>query len=207
MKIERHSQIIRLISQYDIETQEELAEKLNESGFQVTQATVSRDIRELKLTKISKPGGGSRYAVLQSMDQEMSRKYTDVLRTSFQSMDLAQNILVVKTVSGMAMAAAAALDEMQIPEIVGSIAGDNTLMCVARSVDEGLVLMDNPEKKEYPMPLFLAGKDPVYVGRIRKDLANENGLTFWIVGDQIKKGAALNAVQIAEYLIKVGNVK
>ena len=71
---------------------------------------------------------------------------------------------------------------------------------------EGLVLMDNPEKKEYPMPLFLAGKDPVYAGRIRKDLANENGLTFWIVGDQIKKGAALNAVQIAEYLIKVKNI-
>ena len=71
---------------------------------------------------------------------------------------------------------------------------------------DGLVLMDNPEKKEYPMPLFLAGKDPVYVGRIRKDLANENGLTFWIVGDQIKKGAALNAVQIAEYLIKVKNI-
>ena len=71
---------------------------------------------------------------------------------------------------------------------------------------EGLVLMDNPEKKEYPMPLFLAGKDPVYVGRIRKDLTNENGLTFWIVGDQIKKGAALNAVQIAEYLLKVKNI-
>ena len=67
---------------------------------------------------------------------------------------------------------------------------------------EGLVLMDNPAEKEYPMPLFLAGKDPDYVGRIRKDLSNENGLTFWIVGDQIKKGAALNAVQIAEYLIK-----
>ena len=72
---------------------------------------------------------------------------------------------------------------------------------------EGLVLNDNPANKEYPMPLFLAGQDPVYVGRIRKDLANENGLTFWIVGDQIKKGAALNAVQIAEYLIKVGNIK
>ena len=69
---------------------------------------------------------------------------------------------------------------------------------------EGLVLMDCPEKKEYPMPLFLAGKDPVYVGRIRKDLANENGLTFWLVSDQIRKGAALNAVQIAEYLIKKG---
>ena len=69
---------------------------------------------------------------------------------------------------------------------------------------EGLVLMDCPEKKDYPMPLFLAGKDPVYVGRIRKDLANENGLTFWLVSDQIRKGAALNAVQIAEYLIKKG---
>ena len=72
---------------------------------------------------------------------------------------------------------------------------------------EGLILMDNPAKKEYPMPLFLAGKDAVYVGRIRKDLANPNGLTFWIVSDQIRKGAALNAVQIAEYLIKVGNLK
>lgn len=72
---------------------------------------------------------------------------------------------------------------------------------------EGLVLMDNPEKKEYPMPLFLAGKDPVYVGRIRKDLANPNGLTFWIVSDQIRKGAALNTVQIAEYLYREGVVK
>lgn len=72
---------------------------------------------------------------------------------------------------------------------------------------EGLVLMDNPEKKEYPMPLFLSGKDPVYVGRIRKDLANPNGLTFWIVSDQIRKGAALNAVQIAEYLHREGVVK
>ncbi len=72
---------------------------------------------------------------------------------------------------------------------------------------EGLVLQDNPANLEYPMPLFLAGQDPVYVGRIRKDLSNPNGLTFWIVSDQIKKGAALNAVQIAEYLIKVGNVK
>lgn len=77
----------------------------------------------------------------------------------------------------------------------------------AISQGDGLVLMDNPEKKEYPMPLFLAGKDPVYVGRIRKDLANPNGLTLWLVSDQIRKGAALNAVQIAEYLIKVGDVK
>ena len=70
----------------------------------------------------------------------------------------------------------------------------------AFSKAEGLVLQDNPAEKDYPMPLFLSGKDPVYVGRIRKDLADENGLTFWIVGEQIKKGAALNAIQIAEYL-------
>ena len=72
---------------------------------------------------------------------------------------------------------------------------------------EGLVLMDDPDNKVYPMPLFLAGKDPVYVGRIRKDLTDDNGLTFWVVGDQIKKGAALNAVQIAEYLMKAGDLK
>lgn len=68
---------------------------------------------------------------------------------------------------------------------------------------EGVVLMDNPAEKEYPMPLFLSGKDEVFVGRVRKDLSNENGLTFWCVSDQIRKGAALNAVQIAEYLLKV----
>lgn len=72
---------------------------------------------------------------------------------------------------------------------------------------DGVVLQDEPANKVYPMPLFIAGKDPVYVGRIRKDLANPNGLTFWCVSDQIKKGAALNAVQIAEYLIKEGDVK
>lgn len=67
---------------------------------------------------------------------------------------------------------------------------------------EGVVLMDEPAEKIYPMPLFIAGKDPVYVGRIRKDISRENGLTFWCVADQIKKGAALNAVQIAEWIIK-----
>ena len=84
-----------------------------------------------------------------------------------------------------------------------------SLEAFAQSIKDGkgVQLMDDPANKVYPMPLFLAGKDDVYVGRIRKDLANENGITFWLVGDQIKKGAALNAVQIAEYLIEVGNVK
>ncbi len=76
----------------------------------------------------------------------------------------------------------------------------------AFAAGEGIVLQDEPAKKDYPMPLFVAGKDPVYVGRIRRDIANPNGLTFWVVSDQIRKGAALNAVQIAEYLIQVGNI-
>lgn len=76
----------------------------------------------------------------------------------------------------------------------------------AFAAGEGIVLQDEPAKKDYPMPLFVAGKDPVYVGRIRRDIANPNGLTFWVVSDQIRKGAALNAVQIAEYLIRVGNI-
>ena len=146
MKIARHAKIIDLISRNDVETQEELADLLNGEGFRVTQATVSRDIRELKLTKISLNDGRQKYAVMQASGENMNEKYLRILKDGFLSMDMAQNILVVKTVSGMAMAAAAALDEMQIPEIVGSIAGDNTLMCVARSVDEGLVLMEKIRK-------------------------------------------------------------
>ena len=77
----------------------------------------------------------------------------------------------------------------------------------AFEVAPGVELIDNPAEKKYPMPLFLSGKDPVHVGRLRKDISNPNGLTFWCVSDQIKKGAALNAVQIAEYLIAEGDIK
>ena len=77
----------------------------------------------------------------------------------------------------------------------------------ALAVAPGVTLEDDPQNYVYPMPLESAGKDDVYVGRVRKDLANDNGITLWLTGDQIRKGAALNAVQIAEYLIKVGNVK
>ena len=77
----------------------------------------------------------------------------------------------------------------------------------ALAAAQGVTLQDDPSTQTYPMPLFTGGKDDIYVGRVRKDLANENGITLWLSGDQIKKGAALNAVQIAEYLVKVGNVK
>ena len=144
MKVERHSKIVELIGKYDIETQEELAEKLNESGFNVTQATVSRDIRELKLTKSE--NGRQRYMVLESPRGTSAIKFIRILKDGFMSMDMAQNILVIKTVSGMAMAVAAALDAIQFTEIVGCIAGDDTIMCAIRSVDDTIIVMEKIKK-------------------------------------------------------------
>ena len=146
MKTARHAKIIEIINKYNIETQEELADKLNEAGFQVTQATVSRDIRELKLMKISENGERQRYVVFQNKEGWKSEKYIRVLRDGFVSMDLAQNILVIKTASGMAMAVALALDELHWNEIVGCVAGDDTVMCAIRTVDDTLITMDKINK-------------------------------------------------------------
>ena len=145
MKVERHSKIVELIGKYEIETQEELAEYLTKEGFQVTQATVSRDIRELKLTKIQSESGKQRYMVLKPQGT-FSDKYIRILRDGYASMDMAQNILVSKTVSGMAMAVAAALDAIHFHEIVGCIAGDDTIMCAVRSVDDTILVMDKIRK-------------------------------------------------------------
>lgn len=146
MKISRQSKIIELINKYDIETQEELADRLMKDGYNVTQATVSRDIRELKLTKVAVDGGRQKYIVLQKTEPGMSEKYTRVLRDGFVSMDMAQNIMVVKTVPGMAMAVAAALDALQLNSIVGCIAGDDTVLCAIRSVDETIAVMERLNK-------------------------------------------------------------
>ena len=145
MKLERHSKIVELIGKYEIETQEELAERLQQAGYKVTQATVSRDIRELKLTKIQSENGRQRYVVMQNQTA-FSDKYIRILKDGYVSMDMAQNILVIKTVSGMAMAVAAALDEIHFHEIVGCIAGDDTIMCAVRSVDDTILLMDKIKK-------------------------------------------------------------
>ena len=145
MKVERHSKIVELIGKYEIETQEELAEYLNRAGYQVTQATVSRDIRELKLSKVQSENGKQHYVVLQNQDS-FSDKYIRILRDGFLSMDMAQNILVIKTVSGMAMAVAAAVDAMKWKEVVGCIAGDDTIMCAIRSVQDTEHVMDKIRK-------------------------------------------------------------
>ena len=141
MKIERQTKILELIVKNEIGTQEELTAKLEEAGFNATQATVSRDIREMKLTKVADGAGKLRYVAFKSTEEDMNEKYIRIFLDGFMSMDNAQNILVVKTVSGMAMAVAAALDHMDFPEIVGSIAGDDTIMCAVRTLDDTVNLM------------------------------------------------------------------
>lgn len=146
MKKSRHAKIVELIEKYDVETQEDLAELLKESGFQVTQATVSRDIRELKLSKIPTGDGRQKYVVLRQDDSHLVDKYIRVLKDGLLSMDMAQNILVIKTVSGMASAVAVAVDAMKFKEIVGSIAGDDTIMMAVRTVEDTKVVMDKIHK-------------------------------------------------------------
>ncbi|MBO5069646.1 MAG: arginine repressor [Roseburia sp.] len=141
MKTKRQAKILELIRKNEIETQEELSAYLEKEGYQVTQATVSRDIRELKLTKVAMSNGRQKYAALSEAQEDLSEKYVRVFRDAFVSMDMAQNILVIKTVAGMAMAVAAALDAMHLHEIVGCIAGDDTIMCAIRSVDDTVAVM------------------------------------------------------------------
>ena len=146
MKTKRQTKMLELIKKHDIETQEELSDFLQKEGYQVTQATVSRDIRELKLTKVAMSNGRQKYAALTEVNEDLSEKYTRVFRDAFVSMDMAQNILVIKTVSGMAMAVATAIDAMHLHEIVGCIAGDDTIMCAVRSVDDTIAVMGRLRK-------------------------------------------------------------
>ncbi|MCI8299756.1 MAG: arginine repressor [Lachnospiraceae bacterium] len=146
MKSKRHAKILEIISKNSIETQEELLDCLEKEGFQVTQATVSRDIRELKLTKVAGNAGRQKYMAFNEKNKDLSEKYTRIFKDGFISMDMAQNILVIKTVSGMAMAVAAALDAMDCHEIVGSIAGDDTIMCAVRTVEDTVLLMERLHK-------------------------------------------------------------
>ena len=146
MKVKRQVKIVELVNKYDIETQEELADRLRAEGFQITQATVSRDIRDLKLTKVATDDGRQKYVVLKATENALRDKYIRILKDGFVSMDMAMNILVIKTVSGMAMAVAAAIDEMRWNEVVGCIAGDDTIMCAVRTIEDTAAVMDKIRK-------------------------------------------------------------
>lgn len=146
MKQKRQNEILRLIAEHDIGTQEELAFRLREAGFDVTQATVSRDIRELKLSKVSTGAGSQKYVAFHREEGTLGDKYSRVLKEGFASMGMAETMVVVRTVSGMAMAVAAALDAMKMDEIVGTIAGDDTIMMAVRTKADTQLVMEKIEE-------------------------------------------------------------
>ena len=132
MKSGRHEAILELISKYDIQTQDELIEKLSEQGFDVTQATVSRDIRELKLVKESGKDGKVRYALTAKRDAQ-SPKFNSALTESIIRVDYAGNLIVVKTYPGLANAVATCIDSVRLPEIIGCVAGDDAILVVVKT--------------------------------------------------------------------------
>jgi transcriptional regulator of arginine metabolism len=141
-KRDRQEKIKEIIREREVETQEELAECLHGAGFKVTQATVSRDIRELKLSKVATGAGRQVYTLFLADDDLTEEKYISVLQSGFVSLEVAQNILVIKTVAGMAMAVAATIDAMKFPEVAGSIGGDDTVMMAIRSAADALAVRD-----------------------------------------------------------------
>ena len=149
MKVLRQDKIIELIERESIKTQEELTERLCEAGFDVTQATVSRDIRELNLTKTIGTDGERKYTVskkLEEMDMLDSKNIINVFQKTVKSIDYAGNMVVIRTLQGMAMAVGVAVDSMNISEILGCIAGDNALFCLVKTEEDAALLTDNLRK-------------------------------------------------------------
>ncbi|HIQ71582.1 MAG TPA: arginine repressor [Candidatus Onthenecus intestinigallinarum] len=138
MKSARHAAITQIIESRNIETQEELAAALQERGIRVTQATVSRDIKELHLIKVLSETGGYKYATLDKAEKGMNERFIRMFSESVLSAVCANNLVVVKTLAGSAHVAAEAVDTLRWPEILGSIAGDNTILVICRSNDDAL---------------------------------------------------------------------
>lgn len=134
MKMSRHAKILELIEEKPIETQDELVDELRKSGFNVTQATISRDIKDLRLVKVMDEEGRYRYVSLNKTEEDVSNKLITLLSQSLVSIDYAGNIIVLKTLAGTAMAAAAAIDALNFRDIVGTLAGDDTIFVLVRDV-------------------------------------------------------------------------
>lgn len=130
MRYARQNKILEIISNYEVDTQDKLVSLLQESGFNVTQATISRDIKELQLIKTLSPSGKYIYTASKNIDQPISDRFVKIFRETIQSVDSSGNLVVVKTLSGCASAAAEAIDSLNFPNIIGTIAGDNTILLV-----------------------------------------------------------------------------
>lgn len=142
MKSVRHAMILDIIESMDIETQEELADELRARGIVVTQATVSRDIKELRLLKVLSDNGGYKYATVDKAEKGLSERFIRIFSESTLSMQCAENLIVIKTLSGSANAAGEAVDSLRWSEIVGSLAGDNTLLVIVKDKEHVQSVMD-----------------------------------------------------------------
>ena len=141
MKSARHNLILEIIETMDIETQEELAEELKRRGVKVTQATVSRDIKELRLLKVLSENGGYKYATVERAEKGMNDRFARILAESVVNIEYVNNLVVITTLTASANAAGEAIDSMKWNEVLGTIAGDNTLLIIARSNEAVETLM------------------------------------------------------------------
>jgi transcriptional regulator of arginine metabolism len=146
MKKNRHDKIVEIIAKNVVETQEQLASLLKEAGYDVTQATVSRDIRQMKLTKQVTEDGRQKYVYTTADSDVMQDKYVSVLKAGYLSMDVGQNLIVIRTVSGMAMALATAIDALDFPQILGCVAGDDTIMVALKTEEDAKAVMEEMQK-------------------------------------------------------------
>lgn len=146
MKIARHAKILEIINSNDIETQEELAEELKKNGMNVTQATVSRDIKELKLIKVLAESGKYKYATITHTESFMSNKLVNIFTQTVINVETVENFVVVRTISGSASAAAEAIDSLNFDGIAGTLAGDNTIFVLARTPEKAQAISQKMKK-------------------------------------------------------------
>ena len=146
MKSKRHSKILEIINNIDIETQEELAEELKRSGYDVTQATVSRDIKLLKLVKVQSESGKYRYIAPTKEERDINDKLYSILANAAISVDKVDKFVVIKTLTGAASAVAEAIDNIYTNDVAGTIAGDNTIFVLSRTEEKAIELMKKVRK-------------------------------------------------------------
>jgi transcriptional regulator of arginine metabolism len=139
-KSERQARLLQVIREKVIATQDELATSLNDAGMEVTQATISRDIKELGIIKVTTATGDQKYIPMERSGEVASGRLMKVFSEAVIQIDVAMNLVIIKTLPGMAQAGAAALDSMRLPEIAGSIAGDDTIFVATRSLDQAELL-------------------------------------------------------------------
>lgn len=150
MKVKRHAKILEIIQKYPVETQEDLLHRLKQSGYDVTQATVSRDIKELRLIKALGPDGSYRYTTVKVARDNMASKFHSLFQDTVVRVEYAGNLVVIKCLTGMAQAVCAAMDALAWEQVVGTLAGDDTFVCITKDETQAVGLAADLKKMLHP---------------------------------------------------------